>query len=183
MRRVKRFNGALASDLEGIGSFEIEETEEGSTRYDFHMEAWNKARISVVNGHAHVTCAGLSQPSGMYNIQSFIEDRLSAGEDPHVVLPDTLGYNVIVPNAICHALQRTMPAFTDEFEGNIADYTGSTVHLKLPEAVALYDTSRVLGETDMPVNAENVAYVARHYGRHIDTCIRRLQVGGGVERG
>lgn len=183
MRRVKRFNGALASDLEGIGSFEIEENEEGSTRYDFHMEAWNKARISVVNGHANVTCAGLSQPSGMYNIQSFIEDRLSAGEDPHEVLPDTLGYNVIVPNAICHALQRTMPSFTDVFEGTIADYTGNTVHIKLPEAVALYDTSRVLGETDMPVNAENVAYVARYYGRRIDTCIRRLQVGGGVERG
>jgi len=181
MRRVRKNDGAHASTLDGIGAFDIEGTGNG-TRYDYHMEAWNKARVSIENGRAHVTCAGLSQPAELYNMQRYIEDRLHAGESPETVLPDTLGYNVLVPNAICHALQRTQPGARDMFRATVTDYLGNTYALDVPEAVALYATGRALGETDMPQNAENVAYVKRHYGREIDTTTRRLLVGGGVER-
>lgn len=181
MRRVRKNDRAHASTLDGIGAFEIEETGNG-TRYDYHMEAWNKARVSIAGGHAHVTCAGLSQPAERYNMQTYIDDRLQAGEDPVDVLPDALGYNVLVPNSICHALQRTRPGARDMFRATVTDYLGNTCALDVPEAVALYAAPRALGETDMPQNAENVAYVKRHYSRDIDTTTRRLLVGGGVER-
>lgn len=182
MRRVRANDKALASDLDGIGSFEVEHAGHG-TRYDYHMEAWNKARVSVADGHAHVTCAGLSRPDGAYTIEDYIDDRLRAGENPEDVLPDTLGYNVYVPNDICHALQRTMPGVSDIFDGDVCDYEGRSCHVRAPEAVALYQVPRALGETDMPVNAESVAYVRDTYGRVLDTEPRRLQVGGGMDRG
>ena len=182
MRRVRAHDADLASSLDGIGAFEVERAGDG-TRWDYHMEAWNKARVSVANGHAHVTCAGLSRPDGAYTIEDYIDDRLRAGERPEDVLPDTLGYNVIVPHAICHALQRTMPGASDTFEADVQDYQGHSVHVKAPEAIALYAVPRVLGETDMPVNAENVTYMKDVYGRVVDLGTRRLLVGGGVDRG
>jgi len=177
--RVRKNFPQLASGLDGIGAFDVEGCGAGRTRYDYHMEAWNKARVSIdYAGGVHVTCAGLSRPDGAYHIEHYIADMLKDNA-PDVVLPAVLGYNVIVDNGVCHALQRTNPSALDMFDEDVTDYMGRTAHVNAPEAVALYPVSRALGETDMPVNAENVFYVRDAYGREIDTCERRLSVANG----
>lgn len=177
--RVRKNFPQLASSLEGIGVFDVEGCGAGRTRYDYHMEAWNKARVSIdYAGGVHVTCAGLSRPDGAYHIEHYIADMLKDNA-PDVVLPAVLGYNVIVDNGVCHALQRTSPSALDVFDADATDYMGRTAHVTAPEAVALYPVSRALGETDMPVNAENVAYVRDVYGRDIDVRERRLSVCNG----
>lgn len=178
-RRVRENFPQLASTLEGIGSFDVEGCGAGRTRYDYHMEAWNKARVSIDHdGRAHVTCAGLSRPDNAYHIEHYINDMLQehAAED---VLPAVFGYNVIVDNSVCHALQRTNPSALDVFDADVTDYLGNVAHVTAPEAVALYPTSRALGETDMPVNAENVAYIRDVYGRDVDVRERRISVCDG----
>ena len=178
--RVRKNFPQLASGLEDIGVFDVEGCGAGKTRYDYHMEAWNKARVSIdYAGGVHVTCAGLSRPDGAYHIERYIADMLKDNA-PNVVLPAVLGYNVIVDNGVCHALQRTNPSALDVFDADVTDYMGRTAHVNVPEAVALYPVSRALGETDMPVNAENVSYVRDAYDREIDTCERRVSVINGA---
>lgn len=178
-RRVRENFPRLASDLEGIGSFDVEGCGAGRTRYDYHMEAWNKARVSIDHdGRAHVTCAGLSRPDKTYHIEHYINDMLQE-HTPEDVLPAVLGYNVIVDNSVCHALQRTSPSALDVFDADVTDYMGNIAHVTAPEAIALYPVSRALGETDMPVNAENVAYMRDVYGRDVDVRERRLSVCDG----
>lgn len=177
--RVRESFPQLASGLEGIGAFDVEGCGAGRTRYDYHMEAWNKARVSIdYAGGVHVTCAGLSRPDGAYHIESYIADMLKEHAPEHVV-PAVLGYNVIVDNSVCHALQRTNPSALDVFDADVTDYMGNATHVTAPEAIALYPVSRALGETDMPANAENVAYVREAYGRNIDERERRLSVCNG----
>lgn len=178
-RRVRKNFTQLASTLEGIGSFDIEGCGAGRTRYDYHMEVWNKARVSIDHdGRAHVTCAGLSRPDNAYHIEHYINDMLQE-HTPEDVLSAVLGYNVIVDNSVCHALQRTSPSALDVFDADVTDYMGNTVRVTAPEAIALYPVSRALGETDMPVNAENVAYMRDVYGRDVDVRERRLSVCDG----
>lgn len=178
-RRVRENFPQLASTLEGIGSFDVEGCGAGRTRYDYHMEAWNKARVSIdYGGGVHVTCAGLSRPDGAYHIEHYIKDMLQT-RPPESVLPAVFGYNVIVDNSVCHALQRTSPSALDVFDADVTDYLGNTARVTAPEAVALYPASRALGETDMPVNAENAAYMRDVYGRAVDVRERRLSVRDG----
>lgn len=178
-RRVRENFPQLASSLEGIGSFDVEGCGAGRTRYDYHMEAWNKARVSIdYDGGVHVTCAGLSRPDNAYHIEHYINDMLQE-HAPDDVLPSVFGYNVIVDNSVCHALQRTSPSALDVFDADVTDYMGNTARVTAPEAVALYPVSRALGETDMPVNAENVAYMHDVYGRDVDVRERRLSVRDG----
>ena len=60
MRRVRKTFPKMASTLNGIGSFDIENR---GHHYDTHIELWNKCRVSF-DGKAHVTCAGLRRPIG-----------------------------------------------------------------------------------------------------------------------
>lgn len=170
-RRVRANYPTLFSDLANVGAFEIENP---NAHYCHHMEAWNKARVSVdADNHSHITCAGVSRPHNEYHIESFIDEQLKT-KTPEEVLPVVLGYNVIIAPEVSHSLQRTTPAFDDVFSGFVTDYLGKTSYVEAPEAVALYPCSRQLGETDMPQNAENVAYVRNMYGREIDTTERQL---------
>lgn len=171
-RRVRSNFPNLASDLANIGAFEIENP--GESHYDYHMEAWNKARVSIdKQGRSHITCAGVSRPHDAYHIETFINEQLET-KAPEEVLPEVLGYNVIIAPEISHALQRTTPAFSEIFSGLVEDYLGNTTYVEAPEAIALYPAGRQLGETDMPANAENVAYMRSKYGREVDTNERQL---------
>lgn len=79
MRRVRNTAPDMASTLEHIGKFEVEDCG-GTTRYAEHVELWNKARVSLdMHGRVHVTCAGLPRPDGMYTIEDFIADVMRAG--------------------------------------------------------------------------------------------------------
>lgn len=166
--RVRRLFPDIASDLAKIGTFELEPATRDKVSYDQHFEAWNKARLSVVDGNTHITCAGLSRPDGRYTIEDFADDLLASGYTFEQVAPVILGYNVQVAPEICHSLQRTAPATTDRVTAELVDYQGNSFTIDAPEAVALYPQWRELGATAQAANLQNVQYLERH-GFRIET--------------
>lgn len=176
MRRVRNTAPDMASTLENIGKFEVEDCG-GTTRYAEHAELWNKARVSLdKNGRVHVTCAGLPRPDGMYTIEDFIADVMRAGRGFAEAVQMSLGYDVLVDYEICHTLQRNRPHVWDRYVGTVTDYQGATYHVDAPEAIALYPSGRWLGESDKQANGENLTYLRHTYNRNVETTPRELIV-------
>lgn len=174
MRRVRNTAPDMASTLDHIGKFEVEDCG-GATRYAEHMELWNKARVSLDrNGRVHVTCAGLPRPDGVYTIEDFIADLLHAGHGFREAVQISLGYDVLVDYEICHTLQRNRPHVCDRYVGTVTDYRGATYHVDAPEAIALYPSGRWLGESDKQANGENLTYIRNTYNRNVETTPREL---------
>lgn len=175
MARLRRTFPALASPLTHLGCFEIEPISKGSNNvfYSWHMEAWNKARISVDERlGVHVTCAGLSRPHGAYTIETWVHDMLLDGWDPSELLPLALGYNVTITNEVCHALEHARPLYSELFDDDVTDYRGHKSHVHTHGAVALFDAARKLGDTLKNVNIGNVEYLREVYGREVETTDR-----------
>lgn len=158
----------LTSPLTHIGCFEVEPATPDDSYWQQHMEAWNKARVSVYDGRTHVTCAGLSRPQGAYTMEDWLDDMMADGADPERLLPLALGYNVTVANEVSHALEHKRPLSVERFEEDVTDYKGDTCHVSTHEAVCLYDSGRLLGDTSKRTNAYNVDYLYRAYGRTVD---------------
>lgn len=179
MRRVRNTAPDMASTLDHIGKFEIEDCG-GTTRYAEHVELWNKARVSLdMSGRVHVTCAGLPRPDGVYTIEDCIEDIMCMGHGFAETVRLALGYDVLVDYEICHTLQRNRPHVWDRYVGTVTDYRGATYHVDASEAIALYPSGRWLGESDKQANGENLSYMARAYNRHVETTPRELIVRDG----
>lgn len=179
MRRVRTTAPDMASTLEHIGKFEVEDCG-GGTRYTKHMELWNKARVSLdIRGRVHVTCAGLPRPDGAYTIEEFLHDLMVAGHGFAEAATMSLGYDVLVDYDICHTLQRNRPHVWDRYVGIVTDYRGETTHVDVPEAIALYPSGRWLGESDKQANGENIAYLRGLYNRNVETEPRELIVRDG----
>ena len=179
MRRVRNTAPDMASTLDHVGKFEIEDCG-GVTRYAEHVELWNKARVSLdMSGRVHVTCAGLPRPDGVYTIEDCIEDIMRMGHGFAETVRLALGYDVLVDYEICHTLQRNRPHVWDRYVGAVTDYRGATYHVDAPEAIALYPSGRWLGESDKQANGENLSYMARIYNRHVETTPRELIVRDG----
>lgn len=179
MRRVRNTAPGMASTLDHIGKFEVEDCG-GATRYAEHVELWNKARVSLdMSGRVHVTCAGLPRPDGVYTIEDCIEDIMRMGHGFAETVRLALGYDVLVDYEICHTLQRNRPHVWDRYVGTVTDYRGATCHVDAPEAIALYPSGRWLGESDKQANGENLSYMARIYNRHVETTPRELIVRDG----
>lgn len=120
MDRIREEYPEMASTLNDIGCFEVERCG-NSTRYAKHMEAWNKARISLDDsGKVHVTCAGLSRPSNMYNVERFIEDMLEDYE-PEQIFPLVLGFNEFVQPCLAFSLETHHPDTMDIFDDYVMD--------------------------------------------------------------
>lgn len=155
MERVRRAYPDLASDLKGVGCFEVE-----GDAYPLHMDAWNKARVSWDGEHAHITCAGLSRPKGRYHIENWIDDMVYARGVPFErIAPIVLGYNVTVTNAVCHYLERTHPLPSARYQGYVTDYLDNEEYVDVPAAIALYDGDRILGESSKKTNARTILYL------------------------
>ena len=179
MRRVRTTAPDMASTLEHIGKFEVEDCG-GATRYAEHVELWNKARVSLdAGGRVHVTCAGLPRPYGMYTIEDFIADVMRAGHGFAETVQMSLGYDVLVDYDICHTLQRNRPHVWDRYVGTVTDYRGETARVDAPEAIALYPSGRWLGESDKQANGENIAYLRNVYNRNVETTPRELVMQDG----
>lgn len=174
MERIRVNFPDLASDLKGVGGFELENK---GHHYDLHYEAWNKARISY-DGKFHITCAGLRRPDGMYHIEHFMRDLELQGNAPENILQSCLGYNIFVSHNISHVLESHHPAAQDVYDNYVTDYLGNTAHVVCHESPALYASGRWLGDTSKYTNASNVAYMREHYGRDVDTRMRELVVDG-----
>lgn len=179
MRRVRNTAPDMASTLDHIGKFEIEDCG-GATRYAEHVELWNKARVSLDGkGRVHVTCAGLPRPNGAYTIEDFIVDIMRTGHGFAKTVQMSLGYDVLVDYEICHTLQRNRPHVYDRYIGDVTDYLGETAHVDAPEAVGLYPSGRWLGESDKQANGENLTYLRNMYNRIVVTMPRELVMRGG----
>ena len=179
MRRVRNTAPDMASTLDHIGKFEIENCG-GTARYAEHVELWNKARVSLdMSGRVHVTCAGLPRPDGAYTIEDCIEDIMRMGHGFAETVRLALGYDVLVDYEICHTLQRNRPHVWDRYVGTVTDYQGMTYHVDAPEAVALYPSDRWLGESDKQANGENLAYMRDVYNRNVETLPRELIIRDG----
>ena len=164
----------LASDLKGIGSFDVERCGNG-TRYRSHMEYWNKARASIdYDGKPHVTLAGVSRPEGKMNIVEFMQALLDAGYSDEEVLSNCIGYNIHIDNSISHTLSRTMPVPQSMVNGKIIDYLGNECEINQHEAICLYDSYRYIGDTEKFTNHCNV-----EYNDWIDTEFRELSYSDG----
>lgn len=179
MRRVRATAPDMASTLDHIGKFEVEDCG-GATRYARHMELWNKARVSLdTTGRVHITCAGLPRPDGAYTAEDFIRDLMESGCDFADVVRMALGYDVLVSYEICHTLQRNRPHVWDRYVGVVTDYRGETARVDVPEAIALYPSGRWLGESDKQANGENIAYLRNVYNRNVETTPRELVIQDG----
>ena len=170
MGRMRRNFPQLCSKLEHVGCFEVEPATREDHFYALHMEAWNKARVSIDgNGRPHVTCAGLPRPHGTYHIETWLSDAMSQGADLHDLLPLVIGYNVTVTNDVCHSLEHKKPLFADTVDITMTDYTGKTCHVHTHEAIALYPATRTMGDTLKNVNLANVERLRTRYGYEVDT--------------
>lgn len=153
----------IASNLEHVGEFEYEHT------YDEHMEAWNKARISVSGGKVSVTCAGLSRPEGAFTVEDWGEQMLQNGWTFEEVAHAVLGYNVTIAPEVSHALQRTHPKANARFISEVTDHTGGATLVDAHEAIALYPLARELGSLDQLTNFQSERYIRRMFDRILDT--------------
>lgn len=179
MRRVRNTAPDMASTLDHIGKFEVEDCG-GTTRYAEHVELWNKARVSLdMSGRVHVTCAGLPRPDGVYTIEDCLEDIMCMGHGFAETIRAALGYDVLVDYEICHTLQRNRPHVWDRYVGTVTDYRGATYHVDAPEAIALYPSGRWLGESDKQANGENLTYLRNIYNRNVEMTPRELIVRDG----
>ena len=167
MDRVRKNYPSLASSLKNVGCFEIEDCG-NAKRYKLHMECWNKARVSVdVDNKIHYTCAGLSRPEGLYNIESFCNDLLKSN-NVYDVLHNVLGFNMFIQPCLSFSLETHIPKSTDIFNENVTDYTGFTTLVNAHESNALYAVGRLLGDLSKNVNRESIEYVKNKYNRDID---------------
>lgn len=167
MERVREEYPQYASNLKHIGCFEVESCG-AAKRYKLHMEAWNKARISIDSDNkVHITCAGLSRPDGMYTIENFANDMLLS-YPPEKVLPLCLGYNEFVKPCLSFSLETHHPKPTDVFDSWVTDYRGIKRHVIAHESNALYAAARVLGDLNKSVNRDSITYVMNEYNRNID---------------
>ena len=178
MKRVRKLYPQYASTLDGIGKFDCEKCG-NDDRWLMHMEAWNKARVSISqDGKPHVTCAGLSRPLNTYHIEHYISDLLANGYEPEKILPLILGYNVFVTHDICHALEHRKPNVEDIYSGKIIDYRGDEYDVCQMEAIALYDSGRMLGDTSKRTNADNLRYLLEVQHLDLDDSEKWIQLNG-----
>lgn len=169
MKRVRKDFPQMASTLDGIGGFELENK---NHHYPLHFEMWNKARISYDGKRTHITCAGLPRPIGMYTIETFMDELIASGYKPERVLQETVGFNTLITHDISHTLEHYRPKPQDYFKGTITDYEGITAEVFTHQSVALYSAPRWLGETLKLSNRLSVEYIERHYHRQIDPATR-----------
>lgn len=175
MQRLRRACPEFASPLTGIGSFEVENA---GNHYDYHIELWNKCRLSVdKQKRAHITCAGLSRPSGAYHIETFINDCCSKYPVAEV-LEKCIGFNTYVSHEISHSLEAHHPKVSDRYVGPVTDYKGETSYVDAHESTSLYPVGRWLGETLKVGNAYTLAFLRDRYGRKLDSRNRYLCLEG-----
>lgn len=177
MTRLRESWPDRAADLTGVGCFEVEPASRTCDWYRYHLEAWNKARVSLDDAlRPHVTMAGLSRPDGSYTINDWVRDMLGAGHDAHDLLPLAFGYNVTIQNEICHALDRTQPKFQDTLFIDVTDYRGQKACVSTHQSIALYDTNRRIGDLMKNQNRQNVEYLEQKYGRVVPVGDRIITV-------
>lgn len=168
----------MTSDLDHLGEFEVETYAGGKySRYDYHIESWNKCRVSVdMQGHVHITCAGVSRPSGKYTLENLAEDMI-AEYGVEEILPLICGYNTYYDKSISYLLGHYRPKFIDMIETDVTDYNGETAHIKTYQSVSLYPIGKRIGETNSLklVPRENKRY-RESIGKPVDERSKQIYI-------
>lgn len=175
MRRIRKNWPDKASTLKGIGAFDVENR---GAHYDYHIELWNKCRVSWDGEKAHVTCAGVRRPIGEINIETVITSLINAEYPIEDVLQEAIGYNVFIESSVSHALEKHQPKAIDTLDNDVKDFRGDTRRVASHQSPALYPAGRWLGETLKATNASSVKYLERKYGRYVDTAARFIGTDG-----
>jgi len=179
-KRIRNLFPDFASDLKDVGCFEAEKCN-GFDSWKYHFEAWNKARVSISQDNkVHITCAGLSRPDGIYNIENYISDLCNT-YGVEKILPYILGYNTNIDFNLCFALEHKRPLVDEIFDGEITDYKGNTYKLHCKKAIALYNSNRIIGDTNKKTNRENISYL-RSLGKRVNDEEIFLSVKNGKAR-
>jgi len=146
--KTRRNHPYIVSDLDHLGEFEVETYGGGKySRYDYHIEMWNKCRVSVdMLGKVHITCAGVSRPVGKYTLESLAEDMIEE-YGVEEILPLICGYNTFYHSSISHLLAHCKPKYADKIDCDITDYLGNTSRVNTYQSISLYPTSKRIGET------------------------------------
>lgn len=169
MARLRKTFPEYSSPLTGIGGFEIENA---GRHYRWHIECWNKCRVSF-DDRAHVTCAGVSRPSGKFNIEDFIT-KMVGKYGAERALPMCIGFNTFLMPSISYSLEKHHPKVTDIFNKRITDYCGNRTTVRVHESDALYPAGRWLGDTMKISNLECLNLLKGWYGRKPITDARYL---------
>ena len=172
----RKYFPQFVSPLTDIGIFDIEPADKktGDIYYTDHIELWNKARISFINGRSHVTLAGISRPEhpdgyeGCYHIEDVLDWLIAHGYSPKKAVEATLGYNSSLAPSVAHTLMRDKPDTTDMFDLDVTDYLGGRTHVRAHRAQALWPIWKTIGDTMKFSNAATVKYLREHYGRKVD---------------
>lgn len=172
MTRLRKDFPDLASGLNGIGGFEIENR---NAHYALHFEMWNKARLSFDGTEFHIICAGLPRPIDAYTIETFLNELYHAGYEPERVITECLGFNTRIANSISHTLEHYKPKAIDMFDSEVTDYNGVTAEVFSHESIALYPAPRWLGETMKIQNRLSVKYLQEKYSRELDTDTKYIE--------
>lgn len=160
-RRNRTLHSDLAATLRDVGFFEVENKEP----YPYHIELWNKARVSVDGQNlAHVTMAGLPRPRDLYNAELFINECIAA-KGVEWALANCIGYSYYYGNALTHTLERTHPKKSDMLNCSVVDYKGEASDVCTYEAIALYPCGRWIGEIDKRANSDNMKYLKDVFNR------------------
>lgn len=154
-KRVNKCFPTYCVNLKGVGEFEVE----NEKPYESHVELWNKSRVTFDGKHCHVTCAGLSRPRGLYNIENALDDCLNYGMSLKEACDLCLGYNTYIDNSISHALERTHPRACDRVALHVKDYLGNETDINLHAAIALYPSARNIADTTKRSNYYNVKWL------------------------
>lgn len=183
--RLRRNFPQFASELDKIGEFDFEPATKTSPLYEQHVEFWNKARVSFVEGHTHITFAGMSRPERpeefdgvAYNIEELMDALIAAGYTFEQVANACCSYNASLSPKVGHALMRNRPATTDRVAEDVTDYLGNTVKVDTPAAQALYPIWKTNGDTEKATNGANVHYLLTRYNREVDTRDKFIEVYG-----
>ena len=172
----RKYFPQFASQLTDIGIFDIEPADKksGEIYYSDHIELWNKARISFVNGHSHVTLAGISRPEhpdgfeGCYHIEDVLDWLIEQGYTAKKAVNLCLGYNCSLAPSVAHTLMRDKPKTTEVFDFDVTDYLGNKTHVCTHRAQALWPIWKVIGDTMKFSNSATVEYLKKQYHRKID---------------
>lgn len=177
MERLRATFPNEASELTDIGSFEIENS---GKHYDYHIEYWNKCRISV-DDKIHITCAGLARPIGQFHIADYLTCMANKYGIEQTLI-NCFGYNVYVSHDISHALEHYRPKAKDKFEQVVIDYTGKETFVSVYQTIALYDSGRYIGETTKLTNKMSLNYIQNVYNRELRSDLRYLYVENGYAK-
>lgn len=161
LKRVHSDYPSLASDMDKVGTFDIEETASG-VAHAYQYDGWNKCRVTFDNdGTVSVTCAGLSRPKGTYTIENWFHDMVEAGYDLQWLCECVFGFNATILNSVCHSLERTHPEYTDYIDTEVTDYSGASARVVAPLSVALYESDRELNDVTKKSVSHNYIYLKR----------------------